>query len=414
MRDNGVDVVVITALKEEYDAARAAAGEVRWSDDDSDPLAPGATAEVPAGDRGTISVALARPVRMGGRGVGPIATALVERLRPACLAMSGVCAGRPGLTAPGDVVVASPAYEWDEGRHTPDGFLPAPQQFPLDSRWERAVQDFEPSDLPSFGAATDQDAAIWYLERLLKGQDPRTHRARARYFPPGTWNRRLARLADDGLIEWQRSRLVLTDAGRDHIQRELYLAVDGPERLPFVVEAGPMASGSAVVTDPRIWDHLNVAQRNILAVEMEAATIATIAHERRVPHWLIAKGVMDHADPDKDDRFKPFAAKASAEVLFALLGRLLRPAAAATSATRPAGVVPGRVKLEVVRRLTYDWQDLADIVGVPAHEARRFRPGDEPRGLWDWLADRDRLGDLPGALHRIGRGDLAGLLTPYL
>jgi len=31
------------------------------------------------------------------------------------------------------------------------------------------------------------------------------------------------------------------------------------------------------------------------------------------------KGVMDHADPRKDDRFKPFAARASAEALRAFL-----------------------------------------------------------------------------------------------
>jgi len=62
--------------------------------------------------------------------------------------------------------------------------------------------------------------------------------------------------------------------------------------------------------------------RKILALEMEAATIATVAHEREVPQWLVAKGVMDHANFDKDDRIKEFAARASAEVLFALLGHI--------------------------------------------------------------------------------------------
>jgi hypothetical protein len=71
--------------------------------------------------------------------------------------------------------------------------------------------------------------------------------------------------------------------------------------------------------DGRIWQQL-AAQgvRNITAVEMEAATIATIAHRRAIP-WLVVKGVMDHAGIGKDDRYKTLAARCAAEVLYALL-----------------------------------------------------------------------------------------------
>jgi nucleoside phosphorylase len=327
--------------------------------------------------------------------------------------MSGVCAGNPADTAPGDVIIAAPAWEYDEGKHDADGFRPDPRQFPLDTRWLRAAQDFDPSGLPSHGVASDEDAAVWFLERLSKGQDPRTHPARRRYFPPKTWGERLDRLKSDGLIAWRDGRWALTGVGLDHIQRKLYDDVDGPDRLPFAVLTGPMASGSAVQANTKIWDELGKQQRKILAVEMEAATIATVAHTLRVAHWLVVKGVMDHADFEKDDRFKSFAATASAEVLLALLGELLQPAATSPRPAKPVGGIPGTVKLEIVRRLTYDWQDLADVVGVPAYEMRRFRAGDEPRDLWAWLENRDRLGDLPGALDEIGRSDLAGLLRPY-
>lgn len=403
-----VDVLIITALKDEYEAAKAAAGDEPWADHDAGGTAPYATTT----HRG-LSVALARPTRMGGRSTSPIATTLAGKLRPVCLAMCGVCAGHPATTAPGDVIVASPAYEWDEGKHSDSGFRPDHQQFPLDARWIRAVQDFIPDTLPSFGLATDEEATVWYLERLAEEQDPRTHPARRRYFPTGTWETRLERLVSDGLIRWRDARLVLTDVGRDLAQRKIYHDVDGPDRLPFEVTAGPMASGSSVMADPAVWGQLEVAQRKIVALEMEAATIATVAAEQRVPHWLVAKGVMDHAGSGKDDRFKAFAARASAEVLFALLGRLLAPATTARGPVKPAARIPGRVKREIVHRLTYDWQDLADVVGVPSHETRRFRPGDEPRDLWDWLAERDRLTDLAGALDEIGRTDLAGLLRPY-
>jgi hypothetical protein len=84
-----------------------------------------------------------------------------------------------------------------------------------------------------------------------------------------------------------------------------------------------MASGSAVITDPAEWGRLRrMGVRSITAIEMEAATIATVADDRGLP-WLVAKGVMDHADADKEDRYKRFAARASAQVMFALLERLI-------------------------------------------------------------------------------------------
>jgi nucleoside phosphorylase len=403
----GIDVLIIAALKDEYDAARSAAGASQWCDHEAGSAEPYATVRHEG-----LSIALARPTQMGGRGISAITTTLVNMLRPTCLAMCGVCAGKPGETAPGDVIVASPAYEWDEGKHVGPAFRADHQQFPQDIRWLRAAQDFDPATLPSHGVATDEEAAVWFLERLHKEENPRKHPARDRYLPGAAWREQLARLESDGLIRWQGGELVLTDAGRDHIQRVLYLSA-GPERLPYQVVAGPMASGSAVMSDPAVWDRLKINQRKILALEMEAATIATVAHARQVPHWLVAKGVMDHADFAKDDRFKAFAARASADVLFALLTRLLSPAAPEAGSVSPVTGVPGRVKLEVVRRLTYDWQDLADVVGVPSYETRRFRAGDEPRELWTWLESRHRLPELPGALTAIGRTDLAGLLRPY-
>ncbi len=399
-------------MKEEYDAVRALAGLSSWQDHDAGGSAPYDTARYSAGSGRTLSVALARPTHMGGRSTSPITTTLTDHLRPACLAMCGVCAGNPGATTSGDVVVASLAYEWDEGKHARGAFRNDHQQFPQDARWTRTAQDFDPSGLPSYGAATEDEAAVWYLERLHRGQNPRTHPARDRYFTGDRWQACLERLESEGLITWRDHDLSLTPAGRDRIERRLYVDIHGPERLPFAVFAGAMASGSAVVSEAGFWDRPEIGPRKLLALEMEAATIATIAHERHVPHWLVAKGVMDHADAEKDDRFKAFAARASAEVLFALLGRLLFPATTAARASAPP--VPGTVKLTVVRRLTYEWQDLADVVGVPSYETHRFRAGDEPRELWAWLESRGRLPDLPGALDELGRGDLADLLRPYL
>jgi nucleoside phosphorylase len=361
---------------------------------------------------------------MGGRGIAPVATTLTNQLRPACLAMCGVCAGSPDETAPGDVVVPEAVYEYDEGRFTDQGFEGDHRQDPQDARWLRAAQDLAPDGLPSHGPASADEAAVWFLERLHLGQDVRRHVARTRYFPPGTWHERLEKLADDGLIRFDPdggSPWTLTPEGTARIRRILADDVDGPRTLPFAIVTGPMASGSAVVTEAGIWKRLKaMGVRRIAALEMEAATIVTIAHDRQVPHWLIAKGVMDRADKHKDDRFKGFAARASAEVLFRLLENLVPPdgATAVGPGGGPRGAgggpVPGRIKLQVVLQLQFDWLDVADLLGVPPFARARFPHGEGPRGLWEWLESRGRLGELPGALDEVGRSDLAELMRAHL
>jgi nucleoside phosphorylase len=264
---------------------------------------------------------------MGGRVTGATVATLVDRLTPSLVAMCGVCAGNPADTALGDVVVAEPVYQYDEGKWTPQGFTGDHRQIPLDPALVRAAQDLDPARLPSYGAADAEETMLWLLERLHVGQDPRRHPARDRYFPAGTWKPSLERYEADGLITRPDGALALTDAGSTRVRRSLYDDVDGPRRLPFRVLVAPMASGSGVVADARIWPSLAaMGMRRITAVEMEAATIATIAHQAKVPYWLVVKGVMDHAGTAKDDRYKTFAAHASAEVLFTLLDSLPEPA----------------------------------------------------------------------------------------
>jgi nucleoside phosphorylase len=343
-----VDVLIVAALPEEFDAARAVGtaasvgvpGVPRWTECGTDGPLPFLFGEYRVSGRGSLSVALARPVRTGGRTVGPFTASLVDVLRPRCLAMCGVCAGDPDETVLGDVVVAEVAYEWDEGKLTGGRFAGDHRQVPLDPRWLRAAQDFDPCGLPSHGPVDDYAAKRWLLECLERGQEPRRHPGRDRYLRPGRWQRLLGQLEDDGLVCRDGDGVArLTRLGRGCARRSRYDDVDGPGRLPFAVRVAPMASGSAVVADRRVWETLRaMGVRKVAAVEMEAATIATVAHERRL-QWLVAKGVMDHADQSKDDRCKAFAARASAEVMYALLTKLVPPRASAygsAGAPRPA------------------------------------------------------------------------------
>jgi nucleoside phosphorylase len=395
-----VDVLVVAALPEEYDAARAvgsayaARDRTGWQKHDRDGSAPYESIEITSAAGPALSVALARPTRMGGRSIGPITTALTERLNPQCLAMCGVCAGNPILVALGDVVVAELVYEYDEGERTGTDFLGDHRQFLTDERWVRAAQEFSPVELPSYGQTTREEAACWFLERLLAGDEPRDHPARARYLPGGSWRTWPAGMQAEGLIVRSGQGWALTDHGRSFIERRLYDDVVGPDRLPFEVKVAPMASGNVVVKDAATWARLSqMGVRTVAALEMEAATVATVARQQQIPHWLVVKGVMDHANPRKDDRYRTFTARASAEVLYALLTRLLAPAptrpattrpVASLSAPEPATIRPG-IHAGGARYLLH--RDAVEETSVDGQWVRRGASADqvEPERARVWL-----------------------------
>src|SRR5215471_16638686 len=66
----------------------------------------------------------------------------------------------------------------------------------------------------------------------------------------------------------------------------------------------------------------------------------------------------------------------------------------------------GRQKLAFARRLENNWQDLADYFDIPTGQRHSFAPGREPQGVWEWLAERQRLPELLDALRYINRTDI--------
>jgi nucleoside phosphorylase len=375
-----VDVLIITALPMEFDAAKAvgtagapgAVGVARWEPRSAGDMAPYLLGEFIGPGGVALSVALARSAHMGGRKVSPVTSRLVGELRPRCLAMSGVCAGNPARTALGDVIVPSLVYAFDEGKQTSAGFKGSHRHIPVDDRIVRAAQDLSTADLPSFKVPTAEEAKLWFLEQLLIGREPRDHPGRDRYYPLGAWKSSLPTYEQEGLITRQGGRWRLTDVGRALTEDVLYTDVDGPDTLPFKVVVGPMATGNVVMERPEIWDELGgMAVRDITGLEMEAAAIATVAETEQVPFVLIAKGVMDHA-LNKDDRYKRFAAKASAEVLFALLTRIAetikRPTGDGTRAAEPDW------RQRLGRRGLHIWTSAQFAVGLRVTEPAVAQP----------------------------------------
>ncbi|MDD5632917.1 MAG: hypothetical protein PHI13_12945, partial [Methylococcales bacterium] len=66
----------------------------------------------------------------------------------------------------------------------------------------------------------------------------------------------------------------------------------------------------------------------------------------------------------------------------------------------------GKQKIAFCKRLGNKWQDLADCCDIPVPDQKQWTKGEEARGIWEWLKDRERLDKLVTALNEIGRQDI--------
>lgn len=324
-----IDVLIITALEEEYKATYEMAtatcvkgyGISRWDEYQKDSEYPYVIGTYVIPDKPSLVIALVYLDRMAGVSAAIGAATLVERFKPwlKCLAMCGVCAGNPSSVTLGDVIIANMTYQYDEGKVTIEGFQGAHEQITMPETWKRATRNLSAIGLTSHCKPTEEEAKHWLLQRLLSGDNPRTHIARKRYFQDETWKIQIDAIVMDGLVRRNGNEIILTSKGASYIQEFKFDHPAEPNQLPFEIKVGPMASGNAVRKEGIIWSQLEKSVRSILGIDMEAAAIATVAQKFELPYWMVVKGVMDHADTRKADSYKSFAARASAEVLFKFL-----------------------------------------------------------------------------------------------
>jgi nucleoside phosphorylase len=320
-----VDVLIVTGLQMEYEAAcevglsrSGSPGIVSWEQRRQGLPAPYVIGDFISNGK-FMRVALAHGQKMSGRYLSYVAAYLLSELKPRCIAMSGACAGNPDDAAFGDVIVADMTFQYDEGKVTQRGFLPDHRPDKLrDSTWVDLLGKLKPKDYPSYGDPSDSDADLWLLEQISLKRDVRIHPARNRYFPDELWEDRIKGLMAKKLIYLKGARLTLASKGRTLVNERRLLGVLPPAKLPFSIKIGPMASGNVVVKDNR-WTKLQgEGIRTVLGLEMEAATVGGLGTQFNLD-WIVMKAVMDYGDRNKDDRFKSFAARASAEVLFPFL-----------------------------------------------------------------------------------------------
>jgi nucleoside phosphorylase len=349
-----VDVLIVAALPEEYDAVLAV----------DDGAVPGTkwTAETgPSGLRVAfrhfltdanqpLRVAVAVASKMGAGATTNVALRLVLELKPRCVAMCGVCAGRREKTALGDVIAASRVFYHDVGKQRGPTLELDLDPTPQRDSWNDHVKDMQRRAVQRFADKP------WFMARPL----PAEWRERRALVAIHREAREPWRAADETLhdTEWiailsslreqkvlQAKGLKLTAKGHSRVDALLTnhrgklpdLSPSGAFS-PFQLHSAPFATGSSVIEneppptskkgtkskqakrpkpDEDIWGFISQSMRTNLGLDMEAAAIGDLVrHQEDLKlDWIVMKGVMDFAQHGRDDHFKEFAARASAECL---------------------------------------------------------------------------------------------------
>jgi len=346
------DVVILTAIELEYAAVKlveaGAATGSRWIEEKHDGL-PVALREFVGNGGRRLRIVVGRAPDMGKGSALTTLLPLVDALRPLCIAMCGVCAGRPGKTALGDVVVGERLYDYDTGKWTELGLEADVRAYSLPAPWKIALEQFQPKS--RFGGedwwqrrpVPYEWQEAWVLAMLHQGVDNPVALPESKDRCP-QWSFVIENLWAAGDVK--RNTLSITAKGRNRATR---VAIQYPqfpdmspggEFMPFQLHVAPIGSGSAVREDVEVWGFLTPHMRKNLALEMEASALAEVVRARahRDPiEAVVMKGVMDFANHGRDDHFKDYAARASAECLIAFLRDQLAGAAAVGDVATAAG-----------------------------------------------------------------------------
>jgi nucleoside phosphorylase len=331
-KDTSIDVLLITALKDELDVVRSC--ESDWQEKDDSPGFSYYKRNF-VGNRGDeFTVALARPIEMGGDFASNLATRLVHDLKPHCLAMVGICAGWRGKVFLGDVIVAKRAFQYDTGKLKAfredtvrkEEVFHDIHTYNLDPRWVQKAQEAPPDWINTIEIKrplTYDYQESWLLYALYafengRGEKPFDLEEQKMCCPD--WTEVLERLEDKGLIEIGKE-VQLTERGNRWVAEHKTRHPDGmpPEPDKPKSYVASIATVSQVKEDPELFPSIASHVRTVLGVDMEAATIGAVAENEEVDSFMIVKGVSDYADHEKDDHFRFYAVEAPYRFLMAFL-----------------------------------------------------------------------------------------------
>ncbi|WP_169787097.1 pentapeptide repeat-containing protein [Hyalangium minutum] len=398
MSESHVDVLIVTALKEELDAVLElrfdGRGRDGWTSARDPHGFPYSWRTLPNQQGENLHVAAAWSGDMGETAAAARSIALIQQLNPACIAMSGICAGRRGKVSLGDVIVADRIFSYDHGKlvaahegHGADLFHDI-TTYNLDPAWRMDAAFFAEEFTQAPGLEKTRPLSLeaqqrWFLRAL------ETHERGAAPAPNEhpDWRSQCPDLASciralrkSGLIDPTPGKLQLTEKGRGLAAEERLIDPDGKRTDgPFRVHVAPIATGKTVQEDPELFERLSRHVRKVLGAEMEATAMGFVAEQlgRRL---LIAKAVSDYADHDKDDAFRDFACHASASFLLAFLRKHQRPHPSASA----SGSSVKESRPPALRRAREDRRQDEFLARVEQVCALRHAPGTQiKRKLFD-------------------------------
>jgi nucleoside phosphorylase len=256
--NDDVDVVIITALaRTELQAVLNL--PMNWEQftslGDSARYWRGQFQSISGGIRSVIAV---NCPSMGMPAASAVTATVCQKFRPKIVLMTGIAAGIAGKVELGDILVASPSWDWGSGKLTVKNdkvtFLGAPNQIPLD---------------PGFRAVLEEIS----VQR---------------------------RYMDEIYSEWK---------GGKRPSHDLNLHV------------GPLSSGAVVLEDPATVEMIQGQHRNTIGVEMEAYGVMSAVFYTASPGTkvLVMKSVCDFADPHKNNDWQAYAAYTSASLAYKFL-----------------------------------------------------------------------------------------------
>ena len=373
MQSNSVDVLVIAALKEEFDALiEVTDGEEAWERFSDNNFTKYYFRDFESEQGFSFRVAAMWAHGMGATRAAALATELTRELNPRCLAMCGICAGRREDVFLGDVLVADRVFRYNEGKFKVQGedkvFQGDITTFNLKPHWKIAVEEMKNGWRPSF--INERSLSIdyqsnWLLRVLAaheqnEGPSPNQHPNINQHCP----NRKEAiqRLRKRGWIEQQSFKV--SPKGREWLEESQFYFPDSPEPDPeFCIHLGPIGTGTAVVQDPSIFNKIAHYERKTIGLEMEGEAIGIVSEVQGLDYMIFAKGVCDYADEFKDDSFRQFAAKASAAFLIDFLKSNLPKKDLA-----PNSVESDRAKL--LRKSQQAMEQISNRIGGKVHLQR--------------------------------------------
>jgi nucleoside phosphorylase len=272
-------------------------------------------------DHGEMSIQATWQAFMGREQAIATTALLLKETNFGCIAMTGICAGRNGKVNLGDVIFADRLWSYDAGKTVVEEgailFQGDELQFKVDSKILQRMQSLAISNeawLDKRPKLPLEHQENWVLLELYESRIPSTNLLFKEKCP--NWTEVIQRLIKR---DWVNQSLLLTNDG---LAKAKNLRLLYPHELPpvaeFKIEVAPIGTGAQVVEDKGIFPRLTYSMRKVLGIDMEASGLAALGDILDIP-VIVAKGISDYGDPLKDDNYRYFAARASAECLIKLL-----------------------------------------------------------------------------------------------